>query len=98
MAINACWKSQWRWCRIRALLLLDEPTQGLSVEETAHAVETLAALLGHGNMTVLLKAQVAGVERYLEDFYAAGGQLQRVLDRLGEQRAYRNRASLAPPP
>jgi branched-chain amino acid transport system ATP-binding protein len=36
------------------LLLLDEPTQGLSVEETAHAVETLAALLGHGNMTVLL--------------------------------------------
>jgi ABC-type branched-subunit amino acid transport system ATPase component len=36
------------------LLLLDEPTQGLSVEETAHAVETLAALLGHRNMTVLL--------------------------------------------
>ena len=36
------------------LLLLDEPTQGLSVEETAHAVETLAALLGHGDMTVLL--------------------------------------------
>ena len=27
------------------LLLLDEPTQGLSVEETAQAVETLAALL-----------------------------------------------------
>jgi branched-chain amino acid transport system ATP-binding protein len=36
------------------LLLLDEPTQGLSVEETAHAVETLAALLGRGDMTVLL--------------------------------------------
>ena len=27
------------------LLLLDEPTQGLSVEETAQAVETLAGLL-----------------------------------------------------
>ena len=36
------------------LLLLDEPTQGLSVEETAQAVETLAALLRHGNLTVLL--------------------------------------------
>ena len=36
------------------LLLLDEPTQGLSVEETAQAVETLAELLTDGNMTVLL--------------------------------------------
>ncbi len=36
------------------LLLLDEPTQGLSVEETAQAVETLAALLADGAMTVLL--------------------------------------------
>ena len=36
------------------LLLLDEPTQGLSVEETARAVETLAALLSDGTMTVLL--------------------------------------------
>jgi branched-chain amino acid transport system ATP-binding protein len=36
------------------LLLLDEPTQGLSVEETAQAVETLAALLADGTMTVLL--------------------------------------------
>jgi branched-chain amino acid transport system ATP-binding protein len=36
------------------LLLLDEPTQGLSVEETAQAVETLAALLSDGAMTVLL--------------------------------------------
>jgi branched-chain amino acid transport system ATP-binding protein len=36
------------------LLLLDEPTQGLSVEETAQAVETLAALLANGRMTVLL--------------------------------------------
>jgi hypothetical protein len=35
------------------LLLLDEPTQGLSVEETAQAVETLAALLADGRMTVL---------------------------------------------
>lgn len=36
------------------LLLLDEPTQGLSVEETAQAVETLAALLPASRMTVLL--------------------------------------------
>lgn len=36
------------------LLLLDEPTQGLSVEETAQAVETLAALLADGTLTVLL--------------------------------------------
>jgi branched-chain amino acid transport system ATP-binding protein len=36
------------------LLLLDEPTQGLSVEETAQAVETLATLLSDGRITVLL--------------------------------------------
>jgi branched-chain amino acid transport system ATP-binding protein len=36
------------------LLLLDEPTQGLSVEETEQAVETLSALLADGSMTVLL--------------------------------------------
>ena len=36
------------------LLLLDEPTQGLSVEETAQAVDTLAGLLAEGRMTVLL--------------------------------------------
>jgi branched-chain amino acid transport system ATP-binding protein len=36
------------------LLLLDEPTQGLSVEETTQAVETLAALLADSPMTVLL--------------------------------------------
>ncbi len=36
------------------LLLLDEPTQGLSVQETARAVDTLAALLADGRMTVLL--------------------------------------------
>lgn len=36
------------------LLLLDEPTQGLSVEETLTAVETLAALFAGGQLTVLL--------------------------------------------
>lgn len=36
------------------LLLLDEPTQGLSVEETAQAVETLAGLLADSSLTVLL--------------------------------------------
>lgn len=36
------------------LLLLDEPTQGLSVEETAQAVETLVDLLSDRAMTVLL--------------------------------------------
>ena len=36
------------------VLLLDEPTQGLSVEETLSAVETLAGLLADGRLTVLL--------------------------------------------
>jgi branched-chain amino acid transport system ATP-binding protein len=36
------------------LLLLDEPTQGLSVEETAQAVEVLASLFASGGLTVLL--------------------------------------------
>ena len=36
------------------VLLLDEPTQGLSVEETAQAVETLARFLKTSRMTVLL--------------------------------------------
>lgn len=36
------------------VLLLDEPTQGLSVEETAQAVETLMGLLADGTLTVLL--------------------------------------------
>ena len=36
------------------VLLLDEPTQGLSVEETLSAVETLAGLLTDGRLTVLL--------------------------------------------
>jgi len=36
------------------VLLLDEPTQGLSVEETAQAVETLARFLHTSRMTVLL--------------------------------------------
>jgi branched-chain amino acid transport system ATP-binding protein len=36
------------------LLLLDEPTQGLSVEETAHAVEVLAGLFADGALTVML--------------------------------------------
>jgi branched-chain amino acid transport system ATP-binding protein len=36
------------------LLLLDEPTQGLSVEETAQAVEVLSSLFSSSNLTVLL--------------------------------------------
>jgi branched-chain amino acid transport system ATP-binding protein len=36
------------------LLLLDEPTQGLSVEETAQAVSVLAGMLSDGGLTVLL--------------------------------------------
>ena len=36
------------------ILLLDEPTQGLSVEETLSAVETLSGLLADGQLTVLL--------------------------------------------
>ena len=36
------------------VLLLDEPTQGLSVEETAQAVDTLARFLDRARVTVLL--------------------------------------------
>lgn len=36
------------------VLLLDEPTQGLSVEETSQAVETLARFLASSRVTVLL--------------------------------------------
>ncbi len=36
------------------VLLMDEPTQGLSVEETAQAVDVLAGLFGDGSLTVLL--------------------------------------------
>ena len=36
------------------VLLLDEPTQGLSVEETAEAVDTLAQFLEKARLTVLL--------------------------------------------
>jgi branched-chain amino acid transport system ATP-binding protein len=36
------------------LLLLDEPTQGLSVEETTQAVDVLADLFAGGDLTVLL--------------------------------------------
>ena len=36
------------------LLLMDEPTQGLSVEETAQAVEVLAGLFRDSGLTVLL--------------------------------------------
>ncbi|HEY7517225.1 MAG TPA: ABC transporter ATP-binding protein [Methylomirabilota bacterium] len=36
------------------VLLLDEPTQGLSVEETARTVGLLRQLLGGGHLTVLL--------------------------------------------
>jgi branched-chain amino acid transport system ATP-binding protein len=36
------------------IMLLDEPTQGLSIEETERAVEILKELLADGNLTVLL--------------------------------------------
>jgi len=36
------------------LLMLDEPTQGLSVEETDQAVRILRAMLSEGGLTVLL--------------------------------------------
>jgi branched-chain amino acid transport system ATP-binding protein len=36
------------------LLMLDEPTQGLSIEETDRTVEILKSMLADGNLTVLL--------------------------------------------
>ena len=53
-AISACSKSPWRMAQQPRVLLLDEPTQGLSVEETAQAVDTLARFLQAARMTVLL--------------------------------------------
>jgi branched-chain amino acid transport system ATP-binding protein len=51
------------------LLLLDEPTQGLSVEETSQAVETLAGLLSDRAMTVLL------VEHDMEVVFRLAGMI-----------------------
>ena len=34
MASSARWRSRWRWPAIPRLLLLDEPTAGMSPEET----------------------------------------------------------------
>ena len=36
------------------LLMLDEPTQGLSIEETEHAVDILQQMLAVGDLTVIL--------------------------------------------
>jgi branched-chain amino acid transport system ATP-binding protein len=36
------------------LLMLDEPTQGLSIEETDRAVQILKAMLAAGDLSVLL--------------------------------------------
>jgi branched-chain amino acid transport system ATP-binding protein len=36
------------------LLMLDEPTQGLSIEETDRAIQILRDMLGKGNLTVIL--------------------------------------------
>ena len=47
-------RSRWRWRSSPKVLLLDEPTQGLSVEETAQAVETLARFLEKSRVTALL--------------------------------------------
>ena len=51
------------------VLLLDEPTQGLSVEETMTAVETLAALFAGGQLTVLL------VEHDMEVVFRLAGKI-----------------------
>jgi branched-chain amino acid transport system ATP-binding protein len=51
------------------VLLLDEPTQGLSVEETLTAVQTLAGLLTDGRLTVLL------VEHDMEVVFRLAGKI-----------------------
>jgi branched-chain amino acid transport system ATP-binding protein len=78
------------------LLLLDEPTQGLSVEETAQAVETLAALLTDKAMTVLLVEHDMEVVFRLADMITvlhrgsviADGAPQTIRDDSEVQRAY----------
>jgi branched-chain amino acid transport system ATP-binding protein len=51
------------------LLLLDEPTQGLSVEETAQAVDVLSTLFSSGELTVLL------VEHDMEVVFRLAGKI-----------------------
>jgi branched-chain amino acid transport system ATP-binding protein len=51
------------------VLLLDEPTQGLSVEETLTAVETLSALFADAQLTVLL------VEHDMEVVFRLAGKI-----------------------
>ena len=51
------------------VLLLDEPTQGLSVEETLTAVETLSGLFADGHLTVLL------VEHDMEVVFRLAGKI-----------------------
>jgi branched-chain amino acid transport system ATP-binding protein len=51
------------------VLLLDEPTQGLSVAETLTAVETLSALFAGGQLTVLL------VEHDMEVVFRLAGKI-----------------------
>jgi len=78
------------------LLLLDEPTQGLSVDETAQAVETLATLLADGDMTVLLVEHDMEVVFRLADKISvlhrgaviADGTPQTIRDDSEVQRAY----------
>ena len=51
------------------VLLLDEPTQGLSIEETARTVGLLRALLSDGRLTVLL------VEHDMEVVFSLAGRI-----------------------
>ena len=53
-ATSGSWRSPWPWRRSPKVLLLDEPTQGLSVEETAQAVDTLSRFLESSRVTALL--------------------------------------------
>ena len=69
------------------LLLLDEPTQGLSVEETAQAVDTLAGTAVRGAMTVLL------VEHDMEVVFRLAAHDHRAASRRGDRRRLAGRGA-----
>ena len=70
------------------LLLLDEPTAGMSVAETAHAVETVAAL--PRDLTMLI------IEHDMDTIFAAGGPHHGAGPRAGNRRRRARRGPRRP--
>ena len=66
-ACASCSTSPWRWPHGRALLLLDEPTSGISVEEKFGIMDVVMAALQEPAITVLfVEHDMEIVERYAD--------------------------------